>query len=81
MIPFDKRKPMDPSGIRLGAPALTTRGMKQAAFQQIGRWIAQALETPDDANRLSALRSDVREFARDYPVPADRAAGVQAGKS
>jgi glycine hydroxymethyltransferase len=81
MIPFDKRKPMDPSGIRLGAPALTTRGMKQAAFQQIGRWIAQALETPDDANRLSALQSDVREFARDYPVPADRAAGKKAGKS
>ena len=49
MIPFDQRKPMDPSGIRIGTPALTTRGMKCDEMRTIGGWILEALR-PDDAS-------------------------------
>ena len=67
MIPFDERKPMDPSGIRLGAPALTTRGMKEAQFEQIGRWIIQVLSDPDCGE---SVRAAVAEMCQDFPVPA-----------
>lgn len=74
MIPFDTRKPMDPSGIRIGAPALTTRGMGTDQFKQIGLWIVDALKNPDDSAKLSQIREDVREMAIHFPVPADKAA-------
>ena len=67
MIPFDPRKPMDPSGIRLGAPALTTRGMREPQFEQIGKWIIEALQ---DASAESRIRSAVAEMCQDFPVPA-----------
>jgi glycine hydroxymethyltransferase len=70
MIPFDKRKPMDPSGIRIGAPALTTRGMGPDEFHQIGGWIAQALKNSDDEAALEKIASDVRQLAIQFPVPA-----------
>ena len=71
LIPFDKRKPMDPSGVRIGTPALTTRGMHEDAIRQVAAWIVQALAAPDDEANLGRVRAEVREFARDYPVPAD----------
>ncbi|GAF92874.1 unnamed protein product, partial [marine sediment metagenome] len=69
MIPFDKRKPMDPSGIRIGTPALTTRGMDQQAMKTIGGWITEVLKTPDDEKLRRKIRGQVSELCRQYPVP------------
>lgn len=72
LVPFDKRKPLDPSGIRMGTPALTTRGLREDAFRQVAAWIIEILAAPDDANLAARTRDAIREFARDYPVPADQ---------
>jgi glycine hydroxymethyltransferase len=69
MIPFDQRKPLDPSGIRIGTPALTTRGMKADEMRKVGAWILQVLRAPDDATVTDRVRSEIREFCKNYPVP------------
>jgi glycine hydroxymethyltransferase len=71
LIPFDPRKPLDPSGIRIGTPALTTRGMKEDAIRQVGSWIVATLDAPGDESLASRLRGEIAEFTRDYPVPSD----------
>src|SRR5246500_5545885 len=58
-IPFDTNPPMKPSGIRIGTPALTTRGMKEAEMRQVGRWIAEALNRRADASVLNKIRRDL----------------------
>jgi glycine hydroxymethyltransferase len=70
MIPYDKRKPLDPSGIRIGTPALTTRGMGTAQMNEIGQWIVEAVRNPDDARRLAAIHGQVVEMCSQFPVPA-----------
>lgn len=70
MVPFDTRKPMDPSGIRIGSPALTTRGMGIDEFRTIGLWIASALKSHDDQDALQRIQAEVREMANQFPVPA-----------
>jgi glycine hydroxymethyltransferase len=70
MIPFDERKPMDPSGIRLGTPALTTRGMGTAEMKQIAAWILRVLKSPGDAQLIATTKGDVAELAEQFPVPA-----------
>ena len=70
MIPFDARKPMDPSGIRIGSPALTTRGMGVDEFKTIGEWIAEALKSHNDQAKLEGIRSEVKHMTSDFPVPA-----------
>ncbi len=70
MIPYDERKPIDPSGVRIGTPALTTRGMKQEEMRKIGGWILQALKAPDDAATLGRVRGEVSALCRHFPVPA-----------
>ena len=72
LIPFDKRKPLDPSGIRMGTPALTTRGLKEDAIRDVAKWIVAALKAPDDEANAARVRSEIHEFVKDYPVPADR---------
>ena len=70
IIPDDPRPPLRPSGIRLGTPACTTRGMDEAAMMRIGGWIVQALRTPQDETALAKLAGEVRHLARGFPIPA-----------
>jgi glycine hydroxymethyltransferase len=69
-IPYDTNPPMKPSGIRIGTPALTTRGMKEPEMRVIAGWIAQALDRRDDAGALKKIRGDVRELAERFPLYA-----------
>jgi len=71
MIPFDQRKPVDPSGIRIGTPALTTRGMGFDELTQIGHWMLEVLKSPDEESVVSRVRGAVMELANQYPVPSD----------
>jgi len=71
MIPYDPRKPMDPSGIRIGTPALTTRGMKEPEMKQIARWITDVLAKPADDDLISRVRGSVRELCEHFPVPTE----------
>jgi glycine hydroxymethyltransferase len=70
MIPFDTRKPLDPSGIRIGTPALTTRGMRTDEMRQIGQWILRALRSSDDRRLHESIRGEVHELCRHFPAPA-----------
>lgn len=70
MIPFDPRKPLDPSGIRLGTPALTTRGCKERDMQTVADLMDEALVNRVDESRLAAVRGKVKEFSLRFPVPA-----------
>ena len=67
-IPYDTNPPMKPSGIRIGTPALTTRGMKEPEMRVIAGWIAQALEHRSDAGRLRQIRGQVQELAEKFPL-------------
>ncbi len=69
-VPFDPRSPFDPSGIRLGTPALTTRGMKEDQMQQIAGWIDQAITHYTDEKLLGNLRAEIKELAALFPLPA-----------
>jgi glycine hydroxymethyltransferase len=71
MIPFDPRKPLDPSGVRLGTPALTTRGMKEAEMRQVARWITDVLSAPTDNAVLARVRGAVGELSKQFPAPAE----------
>jgi glycine hydroxymethyltransferase len=71
LIPFDERKPMDPSGIRIGTPALTTRGMTSEEMRKIGQWMLNALRHPDDEALLRKIREEVKQMCEHFPVPSD----------
>jgi glycine hydroxymethyltransferase len=77
-IPFDTNPPMKPSGIRIGTPALTTRGMKEAEMKQIGAWISEALHNRADGPVLSKIRKQVLQLAETFPLYPERRAKAQA---
>ena len=73
-IPFDTNPPMKPSGIRVGTPALTTRGMKENEMRQVGKWISEALHNRTDQNVLTRIRREVLGMAEAFPLYASRRA-------
>jgi glycine hydroxymethyltransferase len=77
-IPFDTNPPMKPSGIRIGTPAVTTRGMKEAEMRQISHWIAEALDHRTDAAVLAKIRKQVLGMAEEFPLYAERRAKAHA---
>jgi len=70
-IPNDTLPPYKPSGIRLGTPALTTRGLREAHMAQLADWMKQAIDGRDDATKLASLHEEVKAFALQFPLPSD----------
>ncbi|HTR54941.1 MAG TPA: serine hydroxymethyltransferase [Kofleriaceae bacterium] len=68
-VPFDPRKPFDPSGIRLGTPATTSRGMKEPEMKQIAAWIDRVVSAPTDVGLLERTANEVRELCAKFPAP------------
>jgi glycine hydroxymethyltransferase len=70
-VPYDPRKPFDPSGMRLGTPSVTTRGLTEDHMPQIAAWMAEAVEAAkrEDEDTLARIKGDVAEFVRPYPIP------------
>lgn len=71
-VPFDPRPPFSPSGIRLGTPALTTRGMKEAEMEQVADWIDAAITARGDETKLANIHTDVTVFCKAFPLPGER---------
>ena len=69
MIPFDPEKPMITSGVRIGTPAVTTRGMKEAEMLKIADFIDRAVKNKDNDEALAAIKEEVRQFAQAFPMP------------
>jgi glycine hydroxymethyltransferase len=78
-IPYDANPPLKPSGIRVGTPALTTRGMKEPEMRLIGAWITRALDQRNDDAALDKIRGEVAELANQFPLYAWRRAPVAVG--
>jgi len=68
----DPLPPFRPSGIRLGTPAITTRGLKEEHMEQIAEWMHQAIDNRQDDAKLTELRKEVTQFARQFPLPSDK---------
>ena len=68
-IPFDPRKPFSPSGLRIGTPSVTTRGMKEAEMREIGRWMDEVVASVNDEEALDRIGAGVRDFCRAFPAP------------
>ncbi len=71
-IPFDERKPFDPSGVRIGTPAVTTRGLDQDHMVQVADWMDEIVSAPEDEAAAERVRGEVHELMRRYPAPGCR---------
>jgi glycine hydroxymethyltransferase len=71
-IPDDPLPPFRPSGLRLGTPALTTRGLKKEHMEQVADWMAEAIKSRDDVKLLNKLSNEVKEFSLKFPLPSDK---------
>jgi glycine hydroxymethyltransferase len=69
MVPYDTRKPMETSGIRVGTPALTTRGLKEADMKHVATWFDRAASSAGDLGALEKIRGEVQEFTKKFPLP------------
>src|SRR5262249_6477718 len=69
MVPYDTRKPMETSGIRVGTPALTTRGLKESEIKRVAVWFNRAVDPRGDAPHPPAIKSEVEDFAKNSPLP------------
>lgn len=72
VIPDDPLPPYRPSGIRLGTPALTTRGLQEKDMEQVARWMKQAIDARSDEKKLEEIHQEVIEFAEQFPLPSDQ---------
>jgi glycine hydroxymethyltransferase len=68
-IPFDPRKPFDPSGVRLGTPSVTSRGMKKEAMNKIAEWMDKVVSAPTDEALIEKTAAEVRAYCKDFPAP------------
>ncbi len=68
-VPFDTRKPFDPSGIRLGTPAICSRGMGPKEAEQVADWIAEVVKAPDDKRAIERVRGEVKALCDQFPAP------------
>ncbi len=71
-VPFDPRPPFSPSGIRLGTPALTSRGLKEDHMVQVAQWIDEAITNRNNTEKLGELGKQIKKFASSFPLPSDR---------
>jgi len=68
-VPFDPRKPFDPSGIRLGTPSITSRGMKEPEMERVAEWMDRIIRKPDDVELQGRVAAEVADFCRAFPAP------------
>jgi glycine hydroxymethyltransferase len=68
-VPFDPRKPFDPSGIRIGTPAMTSRGMKEPEMARVAAWMDEIISNPEDAARAERVAGEIRDMCRKFPAP------------
>lgn len=68
-VPFDPRKPFDPSGIRMGTPAVTSRGFREREMIQVGEWINAVVSEPENERLIGEIAGDVASFCKDFPAP------------
>jgi glycine hydroxymethyltransferase len=68
-VPFDSRKPFDPSGIRMGTSAVTSRGFKEREMIQVGEWINAVISEPENTRLIGEIAGDVASFCKEFPAP------------
>jgi glycine hydroxymethyltransferase len=68
-VPFDKRPPFDPSGVRIGTPSMTSRNMGTAEMEKLAEWMSQVADNVDNESRLEQIAAQVKELCKHFPAP------------